>query len=81
MRHAPRRRWNVFRPLLEFCGINPNRIQFSWISAAEGGKWVETINSIVDAVRELGPFEGYQKLNTIGPEISGEATSASNETD
>ncbi len=77
--HA-RRRWNVFRPLLEFCGINPDRIQFSWISAAEGGKWVETINGIVDAVRELGPFESYQKLNTIGPETSGEATAASGET-
>jgi len=69
--HA-RRRWNVFRPLLEFCGINPERIQFSWISAAEGGKWVETINGVVDTVRALGPFEGYQKINAIGPTASSE---------
>jgi len=49
-------------------------------SAAEGGKWVETINGIVDSVRALGPFESYQKLNTIGPEVSGGAADASGET-
>ena len=41
---------------------------------------METINGIVDAVRELGPFESYQKLNTIGPETSGGAADASSET-
>jgi coenzyme F420-reducing hydrogenase delta subunit len=62
--------------LLEFCGINPERIQFSWVSAAEGGKWVETINGVVDTVRALGPFVGYQKINAVGPDASGEAATS-----
>ena len=41
---------------------------------------METINGIVDTVRALGPFEAYQKINTIGPEIPGGATAASGET-
>ncbi len=74
--HA-RRRWSVFKPLLDFCGINPERIQFSWISAAEGGKWVETINGVIDTVRALGPFEGYHKISTMGPMISSEISATS----
>lgn len=57
--HA-RRRWTVFSKLLEFCGIENERINFSWISAAEGKKWVTLINDITDKVRALGPFRNYK---------------------
>ena len=35
--HA-RRRWIVFRRLLDFLGIDIRRIRYSWVSAAEGVK-------------------------------------------
>ncbi len=35
--HA-RRRWIVFRGLLDFMGIDVRRIRYSWVSAAEGGR-------------------------------------------
>ena len=38
--HA-RRRWIVFRGLLDFLGIDVRRICYSWVSAAEGAKWAE----------------------------------------
>lgn len=60
-----RRRWIVFRDLLEFVGIPPDRVQFSWISAAEGAKWADTINDITAKVRSLGPFHSYPKLRTV----------------
>lgn len=59
--HA-RRRFAIFRKLLEFVGIDPNRVQFSWVSAAEGAKWRDVVNSVTDEIRKLGPFTEYQKL-------------------
>ncbi|MCU7497226.1 MAG: hydrogenase iron-sulfur subunit [Ignavibacteria bacterium] len=59
--HA-RRRFAVFRKLLEFTGIDPNRVQFSWVSAAEGAKWRDVVNAVTDEIRKLGPFTEYQKL-------------------
>jgi len=59
--HA-RRRWMVFRSLLDFLGIEINRIHFAWVSAAEGAKWAELVNSVVDDVRQLGPYQKYHEL-------------------
>ncbi|HEY3320934.1 MAG TPA: hydrogenase iron-sulfur subunit [Planctomycetota bacterium] len=59
--HA-RRRWMLFRPLLEYLGIDPKRVQFSWVSAAEGAKWAAVVNDTVKNVREMGPFEGYHAM-------------------
>ncbi len=59
--HA-RRRWMVFRALLDFIGIPPERVKYSWISAAEGVKFAEFINSVTEDIRKLGPFEQYTQL-------------------
>jgi coenzyme F420-reducing hydrogenase delta subunit len=57
-----RRRWTVFRRLLNFLGIEEDRVQFSWVSAAEGRKWADLVNEVTGAVRKLGPFTGYKQL-------------------
>lgn len=62
--HA-RRRWIAFRKLLDYVGIDIRRIRFSWVSAAEGAKWAEMVNSFVDEVRQLGPYEDIRKLDEI----------------
>ncbi len=54
--HA-RRRWTLFRDLLDFTGIDPRRLHFSWVSAAEGAKFADLINDVTRQVREAGPFE------------------------
>ncbi len=59
--HA-RRRWTMFRTLLDFMGIEVDRIQFTWVSAAEGAKWAEVVNSTVDRVREMGSYKKYQEI-------------------
>lgn len=59
--HA-RRRWTVFRKLLEFSGIDIRRIQFSWVSAAEGKKWADLINDFTEEIKALGPFEDYKRI-------------------
>jgi len=51
-----RRRWMVFKDMLEYAGIEPERIHFSWVSAAEGARFVEVVNKVTDTVKALGPF-------------------------
>jgi coenzyme F420-reducing hydrogenase delta subunit len=59
--HA-RRRFATFRKLLEFMGIDLRRVQFSWVSAAEGAKWAQVVDEVTQKVWELGPFEGYRRI-------------------
>lgn len=59
--HA-RRRWIVFRNLMNFTGIETERIQFSWVSAAEGFKWADVVNNMVLKIKEMGPYENYNKI-------------------
>jgi F420-non-reducing hydrogenase iron-sulfur subunit len=61
--HA-RRRWIVFSKLLRFFGIPEDRVQFAWVSAAEGAKWANLVNEVVAKVRQLGPFTAYRELET-----------------
>lgn len=68
--HA-RRRWIIFRGLMDFLGIDIRRIKFSWVSAAEGSKWAEVVNASVSGIRELGPYTDYKKVaNYIEKEVS-----------
>jgi coenzyme F420-reducing hydrogenase delta subunit len=59
--HA-RRRWSVFRTLLNFVGIPDERIRVTWISAAEGRKFADTINDFTNDLKQLGPFKSYQDM-------------------
>lgn len=64
--HA-RRRFAVFRDLIEFVGIDPRRVTFSWVSASEGGKWADLVNRTTEQARSLGPFLDYPKtINAAG---------------
>ncbi|NQT85282.1 hydrogenase iron-sulfur subunit [bacterium] len=57
-----RRRWTIFRDLMFYLGIEPDRLQFSWVSAAEGAKWADLINDLTVKLQNIGPFTGYQQL-------------------
>ena len=58
--HA-RRRWILFRELLDTLGFDLRRIHFTWISAAEGRKWQEEITRITEETRKLGPYKDLTK--------------------
>jgi coenzyme F420-reducing hydrogenase delta subunit len=60
--HA-RRRWMVFRSLIEFMGFDTDRITFSWVSAAEGAKWADLVNEVTEKVRAIGPFTEFKTLD------------------
>ena len=48
--------------MMDFTGIDTNRVQFSWVSASEAIKWVDLINNVTDEITELGPFTEYKEL-------------------
>jgi ferredoxin len=67
--HA-RRRWILFRELLQTLGFDLERIHFTWISAAEGHKWQQTVKEITEKTRKLGPYKDlYQISGAVGLEV------------
>ncbi|MCL2202807.1 MAG: hydrogenase iron-sulfur subunit [Defluviitaleaceae bacterium] len=56
--HTQRRVTQLFA-LLEFMGMEKNRLRLEWISAAEGAKFAETMGDFVAQVEALGKNERY----------------------
>ena len=50
-----RRRIAMVNELLDFIGLEPERFQMSWVSAAEGKKFTEIIADFVETLKPLGP--------------------------
>ena len=50
-----RRRIALVKKLLEFIGLEPQRFQMSWVSAAEGTKYTQIISTFVEDLKPLGP--------------------------
>lgn len=59
--YVARRRFAVLRPLLELVGIEPERVQFSWISAGEGERFAQVITKVTDDVKKVGPAKRLVK--------------------
>ncbi len=53
------RRMATLQRLLEFIGVEPQRVRLAWVSAAEGRKFAELVQTTVDEVRALGPFRQF----------------------
>lgn len=53
--YVARRRFAVLNDLLDFAGIDPGRVSFSWVSAAEGERFAEVVREVTARVKALGP--------------------------
>ena len=53
--YVARRRFALLKPLLEFIGVEPDRVQFSWISAGEGERFAQVVTKVTEDVKKLGP--------------------------
>jgi F420-non-reducing hydrogenase iron-sulfur subunit len=60
---AARRRFALMREVLQFAGIEPERVQFTWVSASEGGRFASIIEKVVAQVQKLGPNRKLVKWN------------------
>ncbi|MDY6862224.1 MAG: hydrogenase iron-sulfur subunit [Thermodesulfobacteriota bacterium] len=52
--YVARRKFAILKSLLKYIGIEEERVQFSWVSAAEGGKFAEVVNEVTKGVRRIG---------------------------
>jgi coenzyme F420-reducing hydrogenase delta subunit len=65
-----RRRFLALSRILDFCGIEPGRVQFSWVSASEGQKFADVIKRVTDDVRALGPARrGVKQMWNVPPAV------------
>jgi coenzyme F420-reducing hydrogenase delta subunit/NAD-dependent dihydropyrimidine dehydrogenase PreA subunit len=44
------------KKLLEYAGVNPDRLRIEWISASEGTRFAEVMNDFTENLRKLGPL-------------------------
>ena len=54
-----RRRFALLRPLLDFVGIEPERLRLEWVSATEGRKFSQVVSSFLEELRRLGPRQDH----------------------
>jgi len=56
-----RRKFAVMRRLLTYIGIEPERVQFSWISASEGNRFAALMNKVIADIKRIGPSKKLVK--------------------
>lgn len=44
------------KKLLEYSGLNPDRLRLEWVSASEGIRYSEVVTEFTDELKELGPL-------------------------
>ena len=58
-----RRKFTLFKNLIEFMGLEPDRLHFSWISSAESTKFVQVATEVIERVKALGPATRFVKAD------------------
>jgi len=56
-----RRKFALMKKFLDYLGIEPERVQFSWVSAAEGARFAEIIKKVTNDIKKLGPHAYFRK--------------------
>ena len=55
--YKARRRGKLLKEMLKRFGLEEERLRLTWIGASDGLQLAETINTMVDQVKKLGPSE------------------------
>ena len=56
-----RRRFALMKNLMEYVGIEPERVQMAWVSASEGARWAKMIKDVTAEIRQLGPMKQIRR--------------------
>jgi len=49
------KRTAFMKKLLEFSGVDPERLVLKWVSSAEGPRFAQVVTEFVEKIRALGP--------------------------
>jgi len=50
-----RRRFALLKKIIDILDLEPDRLQLSWISASEGKRYSEVVNTFTEEISEAGP--------------------------
>lgn len=56
-----RRKFAIMKKMITYIGLEPERVQFSWVSASEGGRFAALMNKVIDDIKKLGPSKKMVK--------------------
>ena len=59
--YSARRKFVLLKRLLEYAGLEEGRVQFSWVSASEGGRFADIIARVTEKIKALGPAKKLVK--------------------
>ena len=61
--YLARRRIAIMKKLLEYMGIEPERVRMTWVSAAEGRKFADVVEEVTKDIKKLGPMTKIRRQN------------------
>lgn len=50
---------------MEHMGVEPGRLNFSWISSAESSKFVDVVKGVTETVKAIGPNNNFKKAAKV----------------
>ena len=63
--YRARRRMAITKKFLEYMGVEPPRIQASWVSASEGDKFTEVVTEVTKELTEIGPNQLFDEEREV----------------
>ena len=64
--YRARRRMAITKKFLEYMGVEPPRIQASWVSASEGDKFTGVVTEVTDELKGIGPNRLFDEERGLG---------------
>lgn len=53
--YSAEKRVTILSQMLDFCGIEKQRLRARWVSSVEAPEFIEEVNDFVDVLKKLGP--------------------------
>lgn len=60
-----RRRLEILKDFLPILGIDPERFEYTWVSASEGQRWKDVVTNFTDRIHKLGPAPKWEDVPAI----------------
>ncbi len=54
-----RRRFVMLNELMQYAGVEEERLNFTWCSASEGKRFAQVVEKAVNRVKKVGPWQGF----------------------
>ncbi len=60
-----RRRLEMLKQFLPVLGIDPDRFEYTWVSASEGQRWKDVVTNFTDRIHKLGPAPKWEDVPAV----------------